>query len=74
MFGLYQKYYGSDPMELSWDRFIAMYGAINEVERTLRGKTEIEIALEQREDELEEEKLEDLREKGIDTNNPFVEL
>ena len=61
-------------MELSWDRFIAMYGAINEVERTLRGKTEIEIALEQREDELEEEKLEDLREKGIDTNNPFVEL
>jgi hypothetical protein len=70
---MFWKYYGQDPMKLDYDRFITMYGKINKIEANFRGKSEIEMALEMREAELEEEKIEELREKGVEFNNPLID-
>jgi hypothetical protein len=62
-----------DPLDFSYDRFRELYEAISDVIAEFAPKDPLQIAAYAAEAQIEQEKLEDAIERGIDINNPLFD-
>jgi hypothetical protein len=72
-FGVFIKYYGLDPLDMSYSRFLSLYNSISAVMYELTPKTEFQQALENAEAEKEQQAIEDAIEAGLDPTNPLYD-
>ncbi len=57
------RFYGQDPIDMSWGRTLALYNSIRKVEDEFRPKTPIELGLAMAEEEARARKAEEEKRK-----------